>query len=666
MLNASPSFGRVKNIGTLVEYYDTTMCLPSRGIGFRAYSHLLDGNAPNFNSYSNLSQIYPAQKPAYGTLPNLSLYWGTGTPLSIPFPGGRYAMEFFGSFYVENQHFHALKFQFAGECSVALEFDGDDVNIGGAASASLNSGDYAFKESEEIDTAGRSGTWIPLRIKIWGMPSGMGGVVCRYTFGDGEFRVLNAGVVSCEFAPGLPQSGTTSASVPLEGGTAGSIGATALPYVVSIEGESQRNEARSYSVVLPLVSKSGAERGYYENDEGRLFCRPESGDPFEVRLGRLIEIYAGYQVGKNPLILEYSDGKLYESYEVLPRFSGIITGFRKDRRSRTVTLLCQDFSYLAKAQINENYPNPASYWNFGYFSDAAPGEPDGRRAPIAYDKWPVTSALLDLLIKAGIPAGRFYGRQRKTNQAGGVVAGGGKVVDLGYQLDWSTEYSRENPQKDFLYRGSFGDPLWDMISGFTDAYGYRLYFDAGGDLVFRPANNPDIIYTDKMIGNMIGDSDGRFGRHKPLGAAVVTEAEYNSGTASWAISGTGDGARLNEVYLERDRSHYFSFYAKHAGNSNGSLRLDFDLREGLVFTEDDSAPWEKTFTITADSPWTRYSYLLASGYNYRAYPKLVLDNDPQGAIYFTDIQLEEFRLTDYQYGGMEVSGRFNGGTGKVF
>jgi len=382
----------------------------------------------------------------------------------------------------------------------------------------------------------------------------------------------------------------------------------------------------------------------------------------------LVKIYAGYY---SPFVSRVeaaqSDGIFVDKYELLPRFSGNIVGFQKNRGDKTLTIFVQDFGYKLKSQQNLNYPDLSSYWNFGFFDNADPNQPDGRRAPIAYDKWPVVDAIGDLMIKSGIPHGLLKGKRRRPDNSGGVVSSLNKVVNLGYQLDWTSEYAKENPKKDFNYRFSFGDNLYDAVTGIVDAYGYRFGFDRFGDVYFRPANNPDIIYSDKDIANMLPDSDGRYDLNSRLNLAIVTAGESNLGESAFAVSGIGQGVRFKEVRFEPEKSYYFSFYAKNTAGGSASLELSFDKRSGGAFEDDGNAPWSHTFSISPAGSYSRQSYQIPAGYAYKGYPKVSLNATISGGpLYITDFQLEEFELTAWVYGGMVVDYGFNGGTAKIF
>lgn len=153
-----------------VDLYDTYFAAPSNGIQFKAYQWTGDEYTdPDFSTYTNLTQIFPGTSGQYGLLSNLVLFWDTGTPFNINFEGERFAVEFYGYFYIdadESDGASGLSFRFAGRGITAQMLWGSgDTEILSATEIDTRA-DEDYTSATEITSI--SSGWYPFKIRIWG------------------------------------------------------------------------------------------------------------------------------------------------------------------------------------------------------------------------------------------------------------------------------------------------------------------------------------------------------------------------------------------------------------------------------------------------------------------------------------------------------------------
>lgn len=186
MLNLSSEFQDKLNdntervIRTRVELYDTHFPVESNGFNFVVYEWTGDvSTAPNWSTEANLDRYFPDSD--YGNLDNLMLSWGTGVPFDLPL--NQFAIEFTGYFYVDADEaltHDYLYFYLAGEGITAqLLWGVGETELVAATELQTKKDGYTRGV-----TTFTSGTWQPIKIRIWGRNGyNDGGFVALYQYG---------------------------------------------------------------------------------------------------------------------------------------------------------------------------------------------------------------------------------------------------------------------------------------------------------------------------------------------------------------------------------------------------------------------------------------------------------------------------------------------------
>ncbi|MHA2171940.1 MAG: hypothetical protein ACXAB7_18860, partial [Candidatus Kariarchaeaceae archaeon] len=544
----------------------------------------------------------------------------------------RYKLVCSGYFYIEEDATD-LYFDFAGDGNLVFEFDYTSILVSGVANPRLYQESLGYYNSEGIDISGEQGNWKEFKISIDGNTTQnyYGGISVNYRYDDTPNRLVNAGVVS---------------------NTPNYISAYDVE-AFDIRGQQNKDRASVYSFSVPLTSATHAQGFYYDNTNK--YYLDQSGNI--LREGVLIQIQAGYKVDNDPT--PRSVGTYENSYELLPRFKGFVNSITKDRDNEKLDVECFDFSEIPNSDVTKNYPDPSSYWNFGYFNRYLPKEPDGVNMPIAYDKWNLTNAVRDLFIKSGIPASIMYGPKYFQNSGYALLADKA-VVDYGYQLDWHVDYSTDENINEYLYGGQYGDKVSDTAMEFIDTYGMNYKFNNEGYLELRPSNNPRYTFSDKTAStNMLRDPDFSSDENELYGVAVKNTVQYNNGTASMLIDDGVGYAVFNKVDLHSDPSnlinsdywYYASFYAKNLSGSSASVRMHFWKKSGDgTWNQVSPVKWE--IVPASTTVWTRYDSLFY-GLNcddaqlYIGSPNPFLSWPTWDDVYITDCQLETGALTAF-------------------
>lgn len=624
-----------REIKSKVEVYNTAFAVPTKGIQFKLYYTDDIGLNPSW------TQIYPVSASESGALSNLSLYWGQSAPFNINID--RYKLICSGYFYIE-ENADNVNFEFIGDGNLSFDFNYNSILISGQSSLSINKDAGGFYYSEAIDISGAQGDWKPFIINFDGKTNKnyYGGFAVRYRFDNNYSKILNAGIVND--TPEFISPYTIEA--------------------ISIEGSHSKGQTSVYNFSVPLTDATHAKGFYYDNTNE--YYLDSSGNI--LKEGQLLSIKAGYKVDNDPG--NYTIGTYESEYELLPRFKGFINSINKDRDSEKLNIECFGFDEIPNSDVIKNYPNPSSYWNFGYFNQFTAKEPDGINMPIAYDKWNLVHAVEDLFIKSGLPASLLYGTKYFQN-SGYALKSDNAVIDFGYQLDWNIDYGTGEIQNEYLYGSQFGDRILDTTISMIDAYGMFARFNNEGNFEIRSSNNPVYTYSDKSVAqNMIADPDFSLDKNTLVGSASKNTFHYNFGSASLLVTGYA-GAVFNPINLYYKHKYYLTFYVKHLVGTNEQLFGQY-VQAGTPFLKYPN-PFATTMVAKRVSDdlnyipklenWTRYYIEYNPRLNFEGYQFYLKNNSPDTtALFVTDFQLETGAIDDYVKSSFEIDFNAIGGT----
>jgi hypothetical protein len=477
-----------------IETWDTKMCTPTKGVPFVFYEH--DSN--DTPVWGSLDRLLPSTGSGKAVLPNLAFNWSYSSPFYINTP--YYAVEFSGYFYSEEASSDFGFYIFGDSQKVELEFNSVTHVTSGAEV--FHSPLQFAKSSSAVSVS--SGVWYQFKLRVWGETGARhNGIALMYTYDfssvdEADFRasdlkIVNAGVCNT---------------------TSGFESATQVTHFSNVQGDRKRNEPTEYTFEVPLGDETNA---YIRNSINEYV-----NGSITLHEGRLIKIWAGYECDSTPNSSQ-TEGDVVGDVEYIPRFTGFIYGFEANRNGDTLRVRCRDFFSRAEETFCINYPDASSYWGAGYFLYNQPEEPDGVGAVVAYDKWNVVAAILDIFIKAGIPASLFYSKEKGRATNGNVVDTIDSVYDADYNLSSAMYYGTDQVEE-YLNRYDVGTTLFEAAMKVVDTYGYDIEFKPDGNLRFFPKDNPTGVSIGESI---IDDAD------ISSDAAEEIESAAQSGNFEW-------------------------------------------------------------------------------------------------------------------------------------
>jgi len=511
----------IRTIRKKVDLYDTNFAVPTKGIKFKVYEW--DGTGTP--SFSSGDQYFPLNTSEYGTLANLSLSWGTGTPFNIGLDN--FAVEFSGYFYTdsdESSGASGLNFYMAGQGVSA------NLSIGGSTIISTTELDTKVDGAYASGSTSVGSGWRSFQIRMWGsIGYEHGGFTVLYeytgisgqTYGaDYSLRKLiplNAGVCSTESA---------------------FLSATSLAGVKSVEGKDVLNGIKTYEFTVPY-----GENGYLKNSDGHYY-HVDYSSTMILREGRMLKIYFGYDVGSSP-----SDtiGDVDGTVEYIPRATVFIDGFNLNLNTRELTVKCKDVLSLADYQFCLNYPDATSYWAAGYISNTSSTEsrPDAEDFPVAFDRWSVAKAMREMLIRADIPASLLFKKEYRKNTSGSVVQTSDLIVDHNYRLDEALRYGTDEVEK-YVNTFDAGTRLYEGIMKIVDTYGYVLSSRYDGAIRIQQTNNA----TSKESGTGSVNYKAQAGEYEEI-TSSTSYTFTGTGVSLIVVRNTSSGVNDNDdVYWE--------------------------------------------------------------------------------------------------------------------
>jgi hypothetical protein len=552
-------------IHTKIETYDTKMCVPTKGVPFVLYDW---DNYPTTPTWSGMTRRLPATGSGSAVLPNLSFNWNYSSPfyLGVPY----YALEFDGYFYSEEASSDFGFYVFGDNQNVSLDFN----STSHISPSTVSHNSLQFQKSSSADSVSAD-TWYTFTFRVWGETGARhNGITLMYThdfssvdeddFHSSGLKIVNAGVCNT---------------------TGGTESAVQVTHFSNVQGDRKRNEPTEYTFEVPLGDETGA---YIRNSINEYV-----NGSITLHEGRLIKIWAGYECDTTPNSNE-TEGDVSGNIEYIPRFTGFIYGFESNRDNNVLKVRCRDFFSRTEEVFCVNYPDASSYWGAGYFKLNSPGEPDGIDVPIAYDKWNVVSAILDLFIKAGIPASLFYDYEKGRAASGYVVDTVKSVYDADYNLS-SADYYGTDRVEEYLNRFDVGTTIFESIMKIVDTYGYDIEFKPNGNLRFFPKDNPTgASIGESVIDNADVSSDASYvadpaaqsGNYEIINSGLDTASEE----ITFGIDGSGIAGTGFSLIVVRDTDSGASDNNNIYTSGTASVDVDISIHGG-------ASVWSDTFNF---------------------------------------------------------------------
>lgn len=558
---ASGAFTSHQTIDYRVDWFDSSMSVESRGLGFRLFNPQTNftttgmQNAVDPTTYIGSGTAILTNSGTWGFTPLVSEFWGTGAPPGIS--RARFAtMHWRGFAAADRSWAHSINTTssfwlcFTGEGFIRVQVNGSDV-----LNTRLNHSSYSASSLITANTGDR------VDIFYWQLGEQWGGLV-------GKYVVQKSG-----------QSSSTTAITETQYREAPVISASLFPY------------SSATAVTLPEVLEATLEIPDPSDTATLVFSLPISNQ----------ESSTGWKILQNPRRLKYTDVsgttyilkrrqliRFYGGFkdELYNRFTGYIHDFEES--GGDIKVECQDISYrMSKVNI-ENYPDKQSYGTFGYFKQFSVSEPVYDIT--AYDNWPLEHAVKDLCYKAGLDPKLFYGIVQTNNVTGNITNITDEIGTPQYyvsaksisgellKLQRPTRYgnagagfSTDRPSDDeYIYTPNVSRSVLDWSREISDSLGYDFRFNSLGYLVLSPRNNPQrftkltsgtqkfgissIKGTYREITSPFSESKtlngGRFdlvvGRESTLGSInysvqIMSGTQVASGTLNLALAGETSG-----------------------------------------------------------------------------------------------------------------------------
>jgi hypothetical protein len=272
-----------------------------------------------------------------------------------------------------------------------------------------------------------------------------------------------------------------------------------LALIESVEMQTQLGSVPRATIRVPLVTNAVTD-GFgwvWEPDTpsqlSTLTCRLPTGD-VTVQRGRTLQVRGGYasQVGSTLPVL----------------FTGIIDDFDAQQGSATITVV--GVEQRAIDQFVKNFPDKISYMAAQFRQTSGTSEPVFDTP--AYDAWPIETAVLDLLGRAGLDESLFRQALEVPNATGALVPATlegsayttfrartltGRPVRLERAINYGNtgvSFTDATPVDDpYLFGPENTADLWSHARKFTERYGFDLYSNAAGQVVLQARNSPQTV-----------------------------------------------------------------------------------------------------------------------------------------------------------------------------
>lgn len=473
-----------------VETTDTPNTVKSYGCDYYRFGFY--GSTPSISGiYSSGDNTWNADSTT-GLVSNLvSEYVGDGVPLGLP-ALEKFAQVWKGKFYA--RHTGTVTFQFIGNGH--FKFDFNDINRKDA--------DIAYDTYDTWTSASlTAGTFYNFRAEFYTTTREEVGFVVNWK--------SNASGAFPDYLP-------LSAGAMIRTSDSDFKSSYSLPDVTDCNPDWRKGQISEFKFTVPLVKNNNTvSAGYYRDTATGVYKHASwdsSGDTFKYQAAD-----SNYTLKKFNMI-EYHEG--YQSragtHDYVQKFSGHIIDFEPSREpgNDRLVIICRDFGQLLKDSFSENHPTRRDYWMMGY-GDLSVTEtnPEGIKAPAAWDGWELRKFFMSSLINAGIDP-VLFDRKRRAFDKDYVVSESidweVTIPSLTVYLDRNINYG--NPEAvgasdgtsesgtvddSYNFKYDYGQPWIDIVDDVTGQYLYEWGFRAegypwlGGRLI--PSN---IAYVDNI------------------------------------------------------------------------------------------------------------------------------------------------------------------------
>jgi hypothetical protein len=532
-LLGSGAFSTLQTIAWDVKWYESSMTVPSTGIGFR-----LGVPAASFTTAGMQAAADPAGYVSsgaanalstwnvYGRSPSVIDYWGTGAPVGIS--RARFVVYHYRGFLSstsERSWAHpqgttsSFWLSFVGNGYIRVQVSGSDVLSSRLSpTEKVSSSLISVSEGARID------------VYYWQLGEAWGGLVGKYVV-----------QISGQSSAATEITTTQYREAPV-------ISASMIPYSTATE------------ITLPGIISANLEVSSPVDTPSMTF---------RVALKDLITTY-GWSLLETPRRLRYTTfggapvytlkrRQLISFYgpfenEQYQRFYGYIDGFEESDGIVTVSCVGQA-ERMAKINV-ENYPDKISYAAFGYFSQDSSVEPI--RDITAYDQWPLEHAIKDLCVRGGIDPKLFYGIRRVNNSNGTITDIDDEVKNKQYyfraktlsgdllQLQRPSRYgnagagfSSLRPSDDeYIYKPEVSKSVLDYCRELSDSLGYDFRTNTLGYVVLASRNNPQRF--------------AKFAGGTSQISTTAIQGTYKEYTSPFNNSNTVNAARVDLVVGRKD------------------------------------------------------------------------------------------------------------------
>lgn len=507
-------FSADQQIGFRVDYWDTVMTVPQKGISYALFD-ILDERftlsdvttvaaADNRLKGTQVSAVLGKNQDGslrMGLVPNLYQYWGGGAPAGVK-NARRVAMKYSGT--VQESGTTTLVFGGSGQ---VLVFVNGSVVVNGRVQEPKPDLDVlaqATIKEAEIETLGgyqihtlslTAGQTVD--IYYWQNGEPWGGFFCKAIPGAVTFPVSWTSLRR-KLRDAMPVSASMI--------SAGALTPVELPYVERVDVRRTKNAITALEITVAVAESGGPDGFAFEtvNDETYLI---DNATGVKFKANRRVYFEGGY----------VQDG----TEEFYARFSGHID--RIEATDEFAVIHCMDYGAKLAGHYDENHPDFVAYQANGFIDRRWMGYPVWGIP--AFDAWPMESAFAELCYRAGIDGynlgkspyveqpdhGKPLYRTRRTGllQAGinpyfwarSLNAKDADGTRLPIYLQRQSNYGnvgikrQENLPRDdeYLYPPEITRRLWDRVLALSEHFGYDFEFTPHGQCSISPRNNPTVF-----------------------------------------------------------------------------------------------------------------------------------------------------------------------------
>lgn len=517
----SGAFTSTQIIDWRVDWFDSSMDVPERGIGFRLGNPASTFTTAGMQAAANPTSYYNTNTTpvltnsgTWGSSPIVVDYWGSGAPTGIS--KARFvAFHYRGFVATDRSWIHktgttsSAWLSFSGNGYIRVQLNGADIlNTKLSYSTFVTSTLFTPVANDRID------------IYYFQLGDPWGGLVGKYVAQKTGQSSATTDITIDQYRESPPLAAsiipfTTATSTTLK---------EVIEAAVEINGPL---DTAMLKFRVPLSNQDSSSGWRLLTTPRRLQYTSTSGVVSTLKRKQLIKFFGGFQS---------------EQYS---RFTGHIVNFNEQNSIIEVECAAVE-DRMAKVPV-ENYPDPISYCTFGYFKQASTFEPIFNIT--AYDNWPLEHAIKDLSYKAGIDSKLFYGI-RQTNNINGNITDiqdeignkhyltrsksiSGSLLKLQRPLFYGNSGagfdSRKPADDQYIYRPNLSNSVLDWARELADSLGYDFRSNADGNIVLASRNNAHRYSKTTGIGTQKFSPSAIQGTYQEMTGPFTKDITLNGG-----------------------------------------------------------------------------------------------------------------------------------------